>query len=99
MSHSSSENRSEVASPSSVCRRQTNPGDASAIALIGCEVRDEVGELRRVERRRQPGDVDLREMGSRHRAEPSGSDPSPTDARIASTSSAARSKRPNCGIR
>ena len=58
-SHSNA--RTAVALPSSVCSRQTNPGAASASGVDRVERRHEAGELRAVQRRAQPADVDLGE--------------------------------------
>ena len=51
-----------VASPSSVWRRQTKPGLASATALTGVQRGDEAGQQRGVERLERPRDVDLGEV-------------------------------------
>ena len=99
MSHSSSENRSEVASPCSVCRRQMKPGLASATALIGWRLATKSASCGESSGAASLAMLDLCHVEAGHRADPNGSDPSPRDARIASTSSAARSKRPNCGMR
>jgi hypothetical protein len=62
---SSSVGRIEVASPASVCSRQTNPGVPSASALIGRELGDEPRERLGFERRQQAADVELGQVPSR----------------------------------
>ena len=56
---SSPHGRSAVASPDSSCNRQMKPGDPSAIALTGARPATKRGQLRAVERRDQPRDVEL----------------------------------------
>jgi hypothetical protein len=59
MTSESGKTRSAVASPSSVCSRQTKPGLTSATALTGRQAGDEVRGGGMVDRVAETGDVDL----------------------------------------
>ena len=65
MTSGSGNGLSAVASPSSVCSRQTKPGDRVPDAVHPIEVVHEALEARVVERREQAGDVQLGELGHR----------------------------------